>query len=64
MGGGVWLPWWIQAAAEKQLNVGVEDILAAARVRQLQESGRRSESEGVLEGGSIASKGLGQGREH
>ena len=30
----LWVPWWMQAAAHKQLKVTVEEILAAYRVRR------------------------------
>ena len=45
-GGKLGVPWWINAAAEKQLKVMVEVLFVAARLRRRQESVRRGESEG------------------
>ena len=33
-GGRLWVPWWRQKAAEDQLRVTVEAILAASKVRR------------------------------
>ena len=48
---------WRQEAAENQLKVAVESILAAARVRRRQESIRRGMSKGGSEGGIMESEG-------
>ena len=56
-GGKLQVQWWRQAAVENQLKVTVEDILVATRVRRQRESGRRGESEGGSEGGSMDSEG-------
>ena len=45
------VPWWSQAAAEKQLMVAVEAISATTRVQRRQESGRCGWSEIGSEGG-------------
>ena len=50
-GGRLLVPWWRQEAAENQMEVTVEAISAAARVRLRQESGRRGRSDGGSEGG-------------
>ena len=56
-GGRIRVPWWMQEAAENQLKITVEAILAAARVQRQQESGRCGGSEVGLEGGSTDSEG-------
>ena len=56
-GGRLRVPWWRQTEVEKHMNVKVEAILAAARVRRQQESGRHGESEGGSEGGSTDIEG-------
>ena len=43
-GGEIQVPWWRQAAAEKQLKVVVEDILMSARLRLRWEFVKRGES--------------------
>ena len=49
-GGKLRVPWWRQAAAEKQLRFTVEDILVAAREQRQQESGRHGEVWEGIEG--------------
>ena len=51
-GGKLRLSWWRQAAAEKNLKVTVEEILAAARVRRQQEFVKHGDNEGSLKGES------------
>ena len=46
------MSWYNQKAAEDQLRVTVEAILAAIRVQRQHESGRRDGIEGELEGGN------------
>ena len=60
-GGKLPMPWWIQAASEKQLRLMLGVILAAARERQRQESGRRGEGKGRVEGEGTYSDGVGGG---
>ena len=47
-GGKLWVPWCIQAEADKQLRVTLEEILAAARERRQREFFKRGE--GGVEG--------------
>ena len=54
------VPWWRQKAAEDQLRVMVEAILAAARVRRWQESGGHGGRKGELEGVIKYGKGWGE----
>ena len=54
-GGRLWVLWQMQETVENQLKVAVEEILAAARVRRKQESGRRDGSKGGSEGGNMDS---------
>ena len=56
-GGRLWVPWWRQAAAEKQLKVTVEAVWEAARVRRQQKPVRRGRTEGWSELGSTDSEG-------
>ena len=49
-------PWWRQAAANKQMRVILEEILAAARERREQEYGRRGK-EGRFYGEGTYSNG-------
>ena len=56
-GGKLQVQWWRQATAENQLKVMVKYILVTARVRRLQESGRRGDSKGGLEGEITDSEG-------
>ena len=55
-GGRLWVTWWRQKAAEDQLRVTVENILATARVQWQQESGRRDRIEVGEEGRITDSK--------
>ena len=54
------VPWWRQAAAHNQMKVTVESILAAARVRRRQESGRCDGSEEGRREGAWTAKGRGE----
>ena len=54
-------PWWRQATAMKQLKGRLEEILAAARECQQQESGRRGRGKGEGEEEVTDRYGLGRG---
>ena len=56
-GGRLRMMWWRKAAAEKQLKVTVEAILAAERVQQQKEYGMHGGSQGGSKGRSTDSKG-------
>ena len=51
------VPWWGQAAAEKQMRITLEDIYSAAREQRQWESGRRGEGEKKVEGEVMDSYG-------
>ena len=62
--GKIQLPWWRQAAAEKWPSVTLEYILAAARERWRQESGRCGRSKVREEGGLLIATGEGESKEY
>ena len=64
VGGKIQVQWWRQVAADNQLQVTIEDILVAARLRRQQESERCGKSKGGSEREMTYSEGWGRGWEH
>ena len=59
-GGRLRVPWWRHEAAENQLKVMVEAILAVARVLRQHESGRHGGRKGGSEGGEHGQQRIGE----